>query len=105
MITVTERAADRVRHSADLNEGHGLALRIQVRRRPDGGLAYQMGFDTPTESDHTTVSAGVTVVVDPQSVPLADGLVLDYEERPDHPDGGEFVFLNPHDVPGGDNPA
>jgi iron-sulfur cluster assembly accessory protein len=105
MVTVTARAAERVRHSADLNDARGLALRIQVRRRPDGGLAYQMGFDAPAANDQTSVSEGVTVVVDPQSVPFAEQLVLDYEERPELPDGGEFVFMNPLDVPGDTNPA
>jgi len=105
MVTVTPRAAERVRQSADVNDAHGLALRIQVRRRPDGGLTYQMGFDTPTPADQTNVSEGVTVTVDAQSVPLAEQLVLDYEERPELPDGGEFLFLNPLDVPGGANPG
>jgi len=105
MVTVTPRAAEQVRRSAELNDAHGLALRIQVRRRPDGSLAYQMGFDTPTAADQTSVSEGVTVAVDPQSGPLAEQLVLDYEERPELPDGGEFLFLNPLDVPGGANPG
>jgi len=105
MVTVTPRAAEQVRQSADVNDAHGLALRIQVRRRPDGSLAYQMGFDTATPADQTSVSEGVTVVVDPESVPLAEELVLHYEERPGLPDGGEFVFMNPLDVPGGANPG
>ena len=105
MVTVTPRAAERVRQSADVNDAHGLALRIQVRRRPDGSLAYQMGFDAASEADQTNVSEGVTVVVDPESVPLAEQLVLDYEARPELPDGGEFLFLNPLDVPGGANPG
>jgi len=105
MVTVTPRAAERVRQSADVNDAHGLALRIQVRRRPDGSLDYQMGFDTANAADQTSVSEGVTVVLDPQSVPLAEQLVLHYEERPELPDGGEFVFLNPLDVPGGANPG
>ena len=101
MVTVTPRAAERVRHSSQVSGGEGLALRIQVRRKEGGGLSYQMGFDAPAAHDQTFVSEGVTVVVDPESVSLAENLVLHYEDRPELPDGGEFVFMNPLDVPGG----
>jgi iron-sulfur cluster assembly protein len=99
MVTVTPRAAERVRHSAQVSGGEGLALRIQVRRKEGDGLSYKMGFDSPAPQDQTFVSEGVTVVVDPESAPLAEGLVLHYEDRPEMADGGEFVFMNPLDSP------
>jgi iron-sulfur cluster assembly accessory protein len=99
MVTVTPRAAERVRHSMKVNGGEELALRIQVRRKEGGGLTYKMGFDAPSAQDQTFVSEGVTVVVDPASAPLAKDLVLHYEDHPEMPDGGEFIFMNPLDLP------
>lgn len=101
MVTVTPRAAERVRDSVPVSGGEGLALRIQVRPKEGGGLSYKMGFDAPAAQDQTFVSEGITVVLDPESAPLAENLVLHYEDRPELPDGGEFVFMNPLDLPDG----
>ncbi|MGD2064667.1 MAG: iron-sulfur cluster assembly accessory protein [Nitrospirota bacterium] len=105
MVTVTPRAAERVLHSVQVSGGEGLALRIQVRRKEEGGsLSYNMGFDAPSADDQTFVSEGVTVIVDPESAPLAEDLVLHFEDHPEMPDGGEFVFMNPLDLPDGMTP-
>ncbi|HBB41444.1 MAG: Fe-S cluster assembly protein HesB [Nitrospirae bacterium CG18_big_fil_WC_8_21_14_2_50_70_55] len=100
MVTVTPRAAEQVRRSM-ANDLDGMALRIQVRRRGAAGLSYRMGFDHPAAGDTTSTSAAVEVIVDAQSIPLADGLVLDFEDGDGHPAEGEFVFINPLDVPAG----
>lgn len=83
------------------NDLADMALRIEVRRRGATGLSYRMGFDLPAEGETTFASEGVVVVVDGESAALADGLVLDFEEGESHPKGGEFVFINPLDVPVG----
>ena len=56
-----------------------------------------MGFDDPREGDAAFESSGVTVVVDPLSRPLLNGLVLDFGEL----EGVvQFVFINPNDSQG-----
>ncbi len=79
----------------------GMALRIEARRAAGGGLSYRMGFDAPRDEETPFVSEGVTLVVDAESAPLVEELVLDFEEGEGHPEGGEFVFINPKDVPAG----
>lgn len=97
MIEVTETAAQAVMVSAASNECEGMALRIAARREADAGIQYQMGFDDPREGDAAFESNGVTVVVDPLSQPLLNGLVLDFGEL----EGVvQFVFINPNDRPG-----
>lgn len=97
MIEVTETAAQAVMVSAASNECDGMAVRIAARREEDSGIQYQMGFDDPREGDAAFESNGVTVVVDPLSQPLLNGLTLDFGEL----EGVvQFVFINPNDTPG-----
>jgi len=103
MVSVTPRAAEQVRRSK-ANDVDGMALRIEVRRLGNDRLSYRMGFDSVADGETTFVSEGVTVVVDQESAPLADGLVLDFQDGEGHPEGGEFVFMNPLDVPAGSQP-
>lgn len=86
------------------NDLDGMALRIEVRRHDADRLSYRMGFDSAGDGEATFTNEGVTVVVDHESAPLADGLVLDFEDGEGHPEGGEFVFINPLDVPAGSRP-
>jgi len=86
------------------NDLDGMALRIEVRRLGNDRLSYRMGFDPVADGEATFTSEGVTVVLDSESAPLADGLVLDFEDGEGHPEGGEFVFINPLDVPAGSQP-
>ncbi len=81
-----------------------MALRIEARRLGNDRLSYRMGFDEVADGETTFTSEGVTVVVDSESAPLVDDLVLDFEEGDGHPEGGEFVFINPLDVPAGSRP-
>ncbi len=96
MIDVTETAAHAVMASAASNDCDGMPLRIAARREAVGGIQYQMGFDDPREGDAAFESNGVTVLVDPLSRPLLNGLVLDFGEL----EGVvQFVFINPNDTP------
>jgi len=103
MVSVTPRAAEQVRRSMT-NDLDGMALRIEARRGGADRLSYRMGFDSAADGEATFTSEGVTVVVDSESAPLVDGLVLDFEDGEGHPEGGEFLFINPLDVPAGSQP-
>jgi iron-sulfur cluster assembly protein len=78
MITLTENAA---RHVRDFlaRRGKGVGLRLGVRTSGCSGMAYKLEFaDEVSGEDVRFDSGGVTVLVDPHSLPYIDGMELDY---------------------------
>jgi len=92
-ITLTERAAKHV--SGFLTKrGKGVGLRLGVRTSGCSGLAYKLEFaDAVNAEDVTFETYGVTVIVDPKSLPYIDGTELDYA-REGLNEG--FKFNNPN---------
>ena len=80
-ITLTSAAADHV--AAFLaKRGKGVGLRLGVRTTGCSGLAYKLEYaDEARPEDHTFQSHGVTVVIDPKSLPYIDGTELDYAKE------------------------
>jgi iron-sulfur cluster assembly protein len=77
-VTLTEKAARRVRDSI-AKRGSGIGLRLGVRTAGCSGLAYTMEFaDVRQESDVAFESQGVTLLVDPKSLPYLAGTELDF---------------------------
>ncbi len=77
-ITLTESAAKHVQ-SFLAKRGKGVGLRLGVRTSGCSGMAYKLEFaDESVEDDLRFVSGGVTVLVDPKSLPYLDGMELDY---------------------------
>jgi iron-sulfur cluster assembly protein len=77
-ITLTESAA---KHVATFlgKRGKGVGLRLGVRTSGCSGLAYKLEYaDELRPEDVRFESHGVTVVVDPKSLPYLDGMELDY---------------------------
>ena len=95
MMTITEQAAQQIRAAAGGSDTQGLALRVAARRKPDGSIAYAMGFDTADDKDARVNAHGVEVVVAPTSAELLTEAVLDYVEL--EPGDFQFIFLNPND--------
>jgi iron-sulfur cluster assembly protein len=92
-ITLTETAA---RHIANhLNQrGRGIGLRLAVRTTGCSGLAYKIEYaDEAKPEDHRFHSHGITVIVDPKSLPYIDGTELDFA-REGLNEG--FKFNNPN---------
>ena len=80
-ITLTESAA---RHVAGqlARRGKGVGLRLGVRTSGCSGLAYKLEYaDETRPEDVTFQSNGVTVVIDPKSLPYIDGTELDYAKE------------------------
>ncbi|MFO1283165.1 MAG: iron-sulfur cluster assembly protein IscA [Burkholderiales bacterium] len=92
-ITLTENAAKHV--AAQLKRrGKGVGLRLGVRTSGCSGLAYKLEFvDERKPEDVAFDVHGVTVVVDPKSLPYLDGTVLDFT-REGLNEG--FRFRNPN---------
>ncbi len=92
-ITLTENAAKHVQNFI-AKRGKGVGLRIGVRTSGCSGMAYKLEFaDEAASDDHQFVSHGVTVLVDPKSLPYIDGMELDYT-REGLNEG--FKFSNPN---------
>lgn len=93
MISLTPSAADRVRSYLE-RRGHGIGLRVGIRKTGCSGYAYVIDYaDTVEENDQQFSSHGVTVVVDADSLPLIDGTEVDFIK-----DGlnESFRFRNPN---------
>jgi iron-sulfur cluster assembly protein len=80
-ITLTPAAADHI--SAFLaKRGKGMGLRLGVRTTGCSGPAYKLEYaDETRPEDLTFESNGVTVVIDPKSLPYIDGTELDYAKE------------------------
>jgi iron-sulfur cluster assembly protein len=92
-VTLTEKAATHVQGTI-ARRGKGVGLRVGVRTSGCSGMAYKLEFaDTVNAEDHQFQSHGVTVVVDPKSLPFLEGTQLDYT-REGLNEG--FKFLNPN---------
>lgn len=92
-ITLTEKAANRVRQSLE-KRGSGIGLRLGVRTAGCSGLAYTLEFADRREPDDAEFqSLGVTLLVDPKSLPYLAGTQLDFV-REGLSEG--FRFQNPN---------
>jgi iron-sulfur cluster assembly protein len=78
MITLTEAAAKHVSKFL-AKRGKGIGLRLGVKTTGCSGLAYKLEYvDEIRPEDLRFESNGVTVVVDPKSLPYLDGTQLDF---------------------------
>jgi len=90
---MTEAAAKHVQNFI-AKRGKGLGLRIGVRTTGCSGMAYKLEFaDVLSEEDLQFQSHGVTLLVDPKSLPYIDGMELDFQ-REGLNEG--FKFNNPN---------
>jgi iron-sulfur cluster assembly protein len=95
MVTITERAAAKVRELLEAEGDPGLtALRVAVEGGGCSGFQYALGFDAgPEEGDAVVELHGVCIVVDPYSLPHVDGADVDYV---DGLVGAGFRISNPN---------
>ncbi len=92
-VTLTESAARHVARSL-AHRGKGVGLRLGVRTSGCSGLAYKLEFaDELKPEDISFESHGVTVIVDPKSLPYLEGTELDFT-REGLNEG--FKFNNPN---------
>lgn len=92
-VTLTEKAAKHVTNYI-AKRGKGVGLRLGVRTSGCSGMAYKLEFaDEVAADDITFESHGVTVLIDPKSLPYLEGTELDYA-REGLNEG--FKFNNPN---------
>ena len=80
-ISLTESAADRVRAFL-ATRGQGIGLRLGVRKTGCSGFAYVINYaDAVNADDIVFEDRGVKVFVDPSSLALIDGTVVDFVKQ------------------------
>ena len=77
-ISLTESALERV--STFLRtRGHGIGLRLGVKKTGCSGFAYVVNYaDEVSRDDVVFEQGGVKVIVDPESLRLIDGTEVDF---------------------------
>ncbi len=96
LITITDSAVDRIKVMMEEQENEDLLLRVGVKGGGCSGLSYGMGFDSEKQSEDTTLEInGLDVIVDKESAPMLDGVVIDYKENMM---GGGFTIENPNAI-------
>ena len=77
-ISLTSAAADRVRTFLT-RRGHGLGLRLGVKKTGCSGFAYVVNYaDNLTNDDVVFEDHGVKVIVDRESLSFIDGTEVDF---------------------------
>jgi iron-sulfur cluster assembly protein len=92
-ISLTTSAAERVRDYL-AKRGHGLGLRVGVRKTGCSGFAYVIDYaDSIDADDQVFEREGVKVIVDSTSLEIIDGTEVDFVK-----DGlnEAFRFRNPN---------
>ncbi len=93
MITLSPRAADRVRIMQAEAAAGAKRLRLLVDDGGCSGQQYGMAFDEPKPGDREMESEGVQLVVDAASLALLDGVSIDFD---DGLHGKGFEIKNPN---------
>lgn len=92
-ISLTPSAADRVRNFLAAR-GHGVGLRLGVRKTGCSGFAYVINYaDDSQPEDVVFENLGVKVFVDRASLPLIDGTEVDFVKQGLNE---AFKFRNPN---------
>jgi iron-sulfur cluster assembly protein len=94
MLSLTDTAVTAIRSAID-NAGQPVAgLRVMVQSGGCAGLKYGLALELAKAADDTVIETdGVTVLVDPESQTLLDGVVIDFVNGLE---GSGFVFNNPN---------
>ncbi|MGD8911029.1 MAG: iron-sulfur cluster assembly accessory protein [Chromatiales bacterium] len=93
-IELTESAARHVRKMMS-NRPESIGLRLGIRKSGCTGFAYKVDYaDAVTEGDRVFESHGVKLVVDSDSLPVLDGMTVDFVKTNILNEG--FDFINPN---------
>jgi iron-sulfur cluster assembly protein len=80
-ISLTPAAADRI-HKFLATRGHGLGLKLGVRKTGCSGFAYVVNYaDEVAPHDVVFEDQGVKVYVDPESLKFIDGTTVDFVKQ------------------------
>ncbi len=92
-ISLTEKAAEKVRRTMDKQGKNDAGLRVYVSGGGCSGFQYGLAFDEKKDGDHVIEAYGVRVLVDDESAQYLDGSEIDYVESVM---GEGFMVNNPN---------
>lgn len=93
-IQLTDNAAGHVKSMLSRREG-AIGLRLGTRKSGCSGFAYVVDYaQRVDDSDSLFESNGVKIVVDTGSLPMLDGMTVDYVKANMLNEG--FEFINPN---------
>ena len=93
MILLTPRAAAQVRTLRSNSETPDAPLRLLVENGSCSGMQCGMSFEAAKADDVIFESEGISIVVDPKSVPFLSGCSVDFD---DGLHGKGFEIKNPN---------
>ena len=96
LVTLTDRAAERVREILAKAEKPYVGLRVGVKNGGCAGQEYVLSYaEGPLALDETVQDKGVTIFVEPKSILFLIGSEIDYEVETL---AARFVFRNPNET-------
>jgi iron-sulfur cluster assembly protein len=96
VVTLTERAAERVREIMARAEKPYAGLRVGVKNGGCAGQEYTLEYaETADPLDEVIEDKGVTILVEPKAVLFLIGSEVDYEVNKL---AAKFVFRNPNET-------
>lgn len=94
MITLTDKAANKVKEILATENRTSSSLRVGVKGGGCSGFTYVLNFDeNATETDQIFEEKGVRIIIDAKSFVFLAGTQLDYS---DGLGGAGFTFQNPN---------
>jgi len=94
MISLTDKAAEKVRQILSSEDGGKHALRVGVKGGGCSGFSYTLDIDKIfAESDQVFEEKGIKIVIDAKSFIYLGGTQVDYVENLT---GSGFSFSNPN---------
>jgi iron-sulfur cluster assembly protein len=93
MITLTPKAATKVKDLLSAKNRTDLGLRLYVSAGGCRGFSYGMAWDAPAGEDAVFEQEGVRLIVDPMSEAYLEGAEVDFN---DALMGGGFTIRNPN---------
>ena len=100
ILTLTDEAYQKIIEVMEGNDARDHFLRISIAGRRGDSFNYNMELVPPGEDrpDDTRVQRGpVTILIDPRSLPNLRGSTVEWQVKPDNPDGG-FEIENPNPI-------
>jgi len=94
-LSLTEKAAEKVKVAMEKQGKSHAGLRIYVSGGGCSGFQYGLAFDEKSDSDHVIEMHGVKILVDEDSARYLDGSEIDYVESVM---GEGFMVNNPNAV-------
>lgn len=96
VITLTDKAADRIKAIIAKSDKPILGVRLGLENAGCAGMAYKLDYaEEKAPLDEVVTDKGVTILVDPKAILFLLGTEMDYEETKLR---SGFVFNNPNET-------